>query len=528
MNNRFSSMSRHSQLDRRRFLMAAASVAGLPLVGVTACGTGEPQFSTNPFTLGVASGDPTPDGIVFWTRLATDPLNGGGLPPDQSYEVSWRVASDSNMLQEVQKGTATATPELGHSVHVEVEGLEPGRHYWYEFRAGSEESPRGRTRTADAANAPLDRLRMGFATCQHYEAGYFTAYRHMVAEDLDIVFHLGDYIYEGGPAKESAGRPRLHNSPEIMTLADYRNRYALYKLDPDLQAAHAAFPWSVTWDDHELDNNYASDIPEEKGPMEREAFLARRAAAYQAYYEMMPLRRSSMPEGADMRLYRRLSYGNLAQFDVLDTRQYRTDQPCGDGNKPLCDEAFNPEATMLGAEQERWLFDGLRKSQARWKVLPQQVMMAPLDRALGPEKIYSMDKWAAYPAGLNRFLSFLKEGSIDNTVVLTGDIHNHWVCNLSSDLNDPDAAPVATEFVTTSISSGGDGSDLREGVEQMMSENPFVQFFNNQRGYVSCTITPENFQADYKVMDFVEKPGGSISTRASFAVENGKAGAVKA
>jgi alkaline phosphatase D len=350
----------------------------------------------------------------------------------------------------------------------------------------------------------------------------------MVAEDLDIVFHLGDYIYEGSPAKADAGTPRLHNSPEIITLEDYRNRYALYKLDPDLQAAHAAFPWSVTWDDHEFDNNYAADIPEEKGPMEREAFLARRAAAYQVYYETMPLRRSSMPQGADMRLYRRLSYGNLAQFDVLDTRQYRTNQPCGDGNKPLCDDVLNPAATMLGAEQERWLFDGLSKSQARWKVLPQQVMMAPLDRVPGPEKIYSMDKWAALPAGLNRFLSVLKEGSIDNTVVLTGDIHNNWVCNLSPDLNDPSAPPVATEFVTTSISSGGDGSDLREGTEQVMSENPFVQFFNDQRGYVSCTITPETFKADYQVMDFVEKPGGSISTRASFVVENGKAGAVKA
>ena len=438
------------RLDRRRFLIGGASLAALPLAGLSGCGAGEPRFSTNPFTLGVASGDPAPDGVVLWTRLAPDPLNGGGLPPDVSYEVGWRLASDSNMLQEVQKGTVTASPEWGHSVHVEVKGLEPGRHYWYEFRAGSEESPRGRTRTADAAHAELDHLRLAFASCQHYESGYYTAYRHMVAEDIDIVFHLGDYIYEGPPAE---GQPRLHNSPEIMTLEDYRNRYALYKSDPDLQAAHAAFPWSVTWDDHELDNNYASDIPEERGPMEREAFLARRSAAYQAYYENMPLRRSSLPAGVDMRLYRRLTYGDLAQFDVLDTRQYRTDQPCGDGTKPFCEEVFDPGATMLGSDQESWLLNGLQQTRARWKVIPQQVMMAPVDRTAGPEKRYSMDKWAAYPAGLSRFLSFLKESPIDNTVVLTGDIHNHWVCNLPEDLNDPGSPPVATEFIGTSLSS---------------------------------------------------------------------------
>jgi alkaline phosphatase D len=474
----------------------------------------------------VASGDPTPDGVVLWTRLAPDPLNGGGLPPDQAYEVHWRIASDSNMLQEVQSGTAMASPELGHSVHVEVEGLDPGRWYWYEFRAGSEESQRGRTRTADAVGAQLEKLRFAFASCQHYETGYYTAYRHMVAEDLEVVFHLGDYIYEGGPSPDE--RLRKHNGPEIITLDDYRNRYALYKSDEDLQAAHAAFPWIVTWDDHEFDNNYASDIPEEKGPMEHEAFLARRAAAYQVYYETMPLRRSALPNGPDMTLYRRLSYGDLAQFDVLDTRQYRTDQPCGDGNKPLCDEVFDPKATMLGEAQERWLFDGLGKSRARWKVVPQQVMLAPLDRVAGPEKIYSMDKWAAAPAGLSRFLSFLKEGSIENTVVLTGDIHTNWACNLPVDINDPGSASVATEFVGTSISSGGNGMDVREDTDKVLSENPFVKFFNAQRGYVSCVVTPEMFQADYRVMDQVEAPGGAVSTRASFVVENGKPEIVKA
>ena len=516
-----------SRFDRRRFLTGGASLVGLPCLGfISGCGVGEPRFGKNPFTLGVASGDPRPDGVVLWTRLAPDPLNGGGLPPDQAYEVHWRIASDSNMLQQVQSGTAMASPELGHSVHVEVEGLQPGRWYWYEFRAGSEQSQRGRTRTADAADVRLERLRFAFASCQHYETGYFSALRHLAAEDLEVVFHLGDYIYEGGPSADE--RPRKHNGPEIMTLDDYRNRYALYKSDEDLQAAHAAFPWIVTWDDHEFDNNYASDVPEESGPMEHDAFLRRRTAAYQAYYETMPLRRSAMPDGPNMKLYRRLAFGDLAQFDVLDTRQYRTDQPCGDGNKTLCDEVFDPKATMLGEAQERWLFDGLGKSCARWKVLPQQVMLAPLDRVAGPEKIYSMDKWMAYPASLSRFLSFLKEGSIQNTVVLTGDIHTNWVCDLPEDLNDPGSAPVATEFVGTSIASGGNGADTREDTGKVLAENPFVKFFNGQRGYVNCALTHEVFQADYRVMDFVDKPGGAISTRASFAIENGRAGAVKA
>ena len=164
----------------------------------------------------------------------------------------------------------------------------------------------------------------------------------MADEDLDLVVHLGDYIYEGSPV---ADRPRRHNSPEIISLEDYRNRYALYKSDPNLKLAHAAFPWIVTWDDHEVDNNYAKDVPEDN--QSRQSLLERRAHAYQAYYEHMPLRRASLPRGSDMRLYRRLRFGDLAEFNALDTRQYRSDQPCGDGNKPPCPEALNPQATMM-------------------------------------------------------------------------------------------------------------------------------------------------------------------------------------
>ena len=516
---------RPRSVNRRGFVVGAASLVGLPILGLQSACSREPQFSANPFKLGVASGDPSPEGVVLWTRLSTDPLEGGGLPPDESYDVHWRVASDSNMLQVVQSGTARAASGLGYSVHVEVEGLDPGRWYWYEFRAGSDVSPRGRTRTAVAPGNDLNRLQVAFVSCQHYEQGYFTAYRHMVAEDIDLVIHLGDYIYEG-PGQD--GLPRKHLGGELQTLDDYRRRYAQYRLDADLQAAHQAFPWVVTWDDHEFDNNYAADIPEEKGPMPRDEFLARRAAAYQAYYEHMPLRKSSIPSGPDMQLYRRIVFGNLAQFNVLDTRQYRSDQPCGDTNKSPCEGVFDPASTLMGAAQEKWLFDGLGRSRALWNVVAQQVMMAPLDRVAGPDKILSMDKWGAYNAALHRFTRFLDEGNPSNPLVLTGDIHNNWINDLHLDFSDSRSKIVATEFVGTSLSSGGDGSDQREDTEGVLRDNPFVRFFNDQRGYVRCALSKRECRADFQVMDVVEQPGGSISNRASFVVEDGRRGVTPA
>src|SRR5262245_52301164 len=510
--------------DRRAFLKGVAALAATASITRprVSWAQARPRFADHPFKLGVASGDPLPDGMVLWTRLAPDPLNGGGMPP-QAVTVKWEVATDERMKEVVLRGSAVASPELGHSVHVEAQGLKPGQWYWYRFTAGDAVSPVGRARTAPAINARLDRLRFAFASCQHFETGFFTAYRHMADEQLDLVVHLGDYIYEGAPV---AGRPRQHNGPEIISLEDYRNRYALYKSDPDLKLAHAAFPWVVTWDDHEVDNNYAGDVPEDK--QSRQAFLERRTHAYQAYYEHMPLRRSSLPRGPGMRLYRRLRFGDLAEFNVLDTRQYRADQPCGDGNKPLCPEALDPRATMMGAEQERWLFNNLDRSKALWNVIAQQVMVARYDSAPGPELRLSMDKWAAYPAALDRFMKFLHERKPSNPIVLTGDIHSNWVADLKADFNDPNSAIVGTEFVGTSISTGGDGMDIRPDVERQMAENPHIKFYNGRRGYVRCDITPQHWQTDYRIVAAVTKPDEPISTRASFVVEKEKAGAVKA
>jgi alkaline phosphatase D len=509
--------------NRRNFLMGAAAFSGLAMTGrfQSQTQTSTPVFTTDPFTLGVASGDPLPNGVVLWTRLAPDPLNGGGMEPNPVI-VKWEVASDDQMRKVVKRGWAYARPEFGHSVHVEVHGLKAARWYWYRFSVGSAVSPIGRTRTAPHFNSCVDQLSFAFASCQHYEQGYYTAYRHMAEEPLDLVVHLGDYIYEGGV---NANAVRHHNSPEIMTLVDYRNRYALYKGDPDLQRAHASFPWIVTWDDHEVENNYANDIPENNVPPE--VFLERRAQAYQAYYEHMPLRPTSLPQGPDLLLYRRLRFGDLAEFNVLDTRQYRTNQPCGDGTKPYCDEVFNPEATMLGDEQESWLFRNLDKSKAKWNVLAQQVMMAKYESAPGPDQSISMDKWIAYPAGLNRLLNFLYERKPSNPIVLSGDIHSNWVADLKTNFDDPNSPVVGSEFVGTSISSGGNGSDSNANVERQLPENLHIKFYNNRRGYVLCKITPEQWQSDYRIVAAVTTPDQPISTRASFIVENGNPGVIR-
>jgi alkaline phosphatase D len=507
------------ELSRRTFLAGGLALVAAPSVPLIGQPRQTPRFAGPPFSLGVASGDPTADGVVLWTRLAPVPLEGGGMA-DEAVEVAWTVARDERMTQVVQGGVVVATPERGHAVHVEVQGLEPDRWYWYRFRSGGEASRVGRTRTLPAPGAPVNQLRMAFVSCQHYETGFFTAYRHMLDDDLDLVFHLGDYIYE---YEGRDGRARKHTGDEIELLRDYRNRYALYKMDPDLQAAHARFPFIVTPDDHEVDNNYAASVSEDGLPAE--LFLRRRTEAYQAYYEHMPLRRSAQPTGPGMQLYRQMPYGDLASFFVLDTRQYRTDQPCGDRRGPACPEVTAPEATLLGGDQEQWLLDGLDRSSTRWNVLPQQVMMARVDSLPGAEERISMDQWSGYETARRRLMQFLATRRPDNPVVLTGDIHSNWVNDLKVDYRDEGAPTVATEFVGTSITSGGDGADVRDTTDGVLGENPWVRFFNNQRGYVRCVITPQSWTADYRVLEYVTHQGSPISTRASFVVENGRPGA---
>ena len=509
------------EFNRRRFLIGGSSLVGASLLFSTAgwAKSDALSFADDPFSLGIASGEPWADSVVLWTRLAPKPLEGGGMPA-KNVPVKWEIATDEKMQKVVAKGTAIAKPESGHSVHVEVAGLKPARWYWYRFTVDGGSSPIGRTKTAPALTAKNPLMNFAFVSCQHYEYGYYTAYKHLAAEDLDLVAHLGDYIYEYGVATD---RTRRHNSPEVITVDDYRNRYALYKSDPLLKQAHANFPWAVVWDDHEVDNNYAGLVPEDK--QSKEDFAKRRAAAYQVYYEHMPLRKSVLKAGNNVEIYRRLSFGNLANFYMLDTRQYRSDQPCGDGNKPACPESLDPKQTIMGGAQEQWLQSGLRQSGARWNVIAQQVMVAPADSTPGPEQRFSMDQWSGYHVARQRFLEFLRDAKPSNPVVLTGDIHTNWVNDLKPEFYKENSPVVATEFVGTSITSGGDGSDVRPTTPTVLAENPHVKFFNAQRGYVRCSLTPERWQTDYKVLAAVSKPDQPVSTRASFVVENGKPGA---
>lgn len=517
-------------ITRRVFLTGGLAVSGATAAALAFSSSAfaaplrsaRPRFATTPFSLGVASGDPAPDSVILWTRLAPEPLNTGGGMPREPVEVRWRVASDERMTRIVQHGRAVARPEGAHAVHVEVQGLAPDRWYWYQFTAGSEESPIGRTRTLPASSASVDSLRFAFASCQNYEMGYFTALRHMAGERLDLVFHLGDYIYEG---QGSSRGPRRHVGGEITSLDDYRRRYALYKADVDLQEAHAACPWIVTWDDHEVDNNYAGAVSERDDPTE--SFLTRRAAAYQAYYEHMPLRARSAPRGAELRLYRDFAYGTLASFFVLDSRQYRTNQPCGDGVKEACEGVRDPVATLLGPVQEQWLFEGLGYARARWNVIPQQVMMARVDQAPGEGESYSMDQWGGYERARTALLSHIATRRPSNPVVLTGDIHSSWVNDLKANFDDPTSPTVATEFVGTSITSGGDGADVPPRMQSVMDENPFVRFYNGQRGYVVCDVTPASMTATYRVVEYVSQPGAPLATRARFVVESGRPGALR-
>lgn len=508
--------------DRRRFLRkTAVAFGGVSMVTAFPYVSVAKKSLAYPFKLGVASGDPLPHSVVLWTRLAPEPLAGGGMPAEKM-EVAWEVAEDQAFNRIVRQGTVTAGPMHGHSVHVEVEGLEPATRYYYRFKAGGEVSPMGRTKTTPARDASPTELNIAFASCQSYPAGYYTAYSHLAEEEIDLMFFLGDYIYEGGgQGKLDRGhRPQR----EVRTLREYRIRYGQYKSDPFLQAAHAAFPWIVAPDDHEVKNNWGGEGP----PYEdNEAFLARRAAAFQAYYEHMPLRERSMPERADMQLYRGFSCGDLVQFDVLDTRQFRTDFACGGGVRDDCKERLDPQRTMLGGEQEDWLFDRLKTSSARWNVLPQQVMMAQGDRDEGPGTRYSMDKWDGYAATRSRLFEVIEQNAIENFVVLTGDSHKNWANNLLADFSDSNSPVLGAELMGTSISSGGDGNDLTEQGEKLLGENAHIKFFNAQRGYVRCTITPEEIKAEFRVLPYVSTPGAPVKTRASFSIRNGEPGLVQ-
>lgn len=517
-------------MDRRSFLrLSGGAAAGLAVASPALRGSpagarpaqpaplgGGAAVPPAPFTLGVASGDPVPDGVVLWTRLAPDPLVPGGGMPTHPVPVRWEVAADDRFRHVVRRGVETALPTEGHAVHAEVAGLRPGATYWYRFAVGGEISPAGRTCTAPAAHGRTRGARFAVASCQNYEAGFYTAHRALAAEDLDFVVFLGDYIYEGRP---NAAALRQHDgADEPYTLDAYRARHARYRSDLDLQAAHAAFPWFLTLDDHEIDNNWADDVPQDPQAQTPEAFRARRIAAFQAYWEHMPLRRQQRPAGPDMRLFRRYAWGDLAQLNVLDTRQYRTDQPV-DGTG-----ADDPTATMLGAEQEAWLDRGLATSGARWNIVGQQTMVASNDRRAGPEEVYDFDNWDGYRVARGRLLASL--GRARNPVVLTGDRHATWVSDLRVDVRDPASPTVGAELTGTSISSGGDADTaaFHALYDPIMAESPHWRYIDNRRGYLLCDLDRERWLTDLRVVSTVRAPEATVATAARFVTEDGVRG----
>jgi len=507
-------------LARRGLLRGATGLAALAVAQPPRT---RAQTPGNPFTLGVASGDPWPDSVVLWTRLAPAPLEpGGGMAP-VPVTLRWELAADEGMRRILRSGEVVARPEEAHSVHLVLYGLEPARTYFYRFRLGAFETPIGRTRTAPGPDMDRD-IRFLNAGCQNYEHGYFTAWRHAAAEEnLDFVFHYGDYIYEyagrqpNPPAGGSRGWGpvvRTHHGGETLTLDDYRARYAQYRADADLAAAHAAHPFIVTYDDHEVENNWASLISQRDGgarfPVATppEVFALRAAAAFQAWYEHMPVRPTAQPRGTDITAYRRLRFGRRLDLHVLDTRRFRDDQPCGDGSVAPCAAVARPDAQMLGAVQEAWLRANVNASPGTWRVLAQQVFFAPRRFARGT---LSMDSWDGYPAARQRVLDMF--AGRPGGVVLTGDVHRAWANEIGP----------LVEFVGTSITSEGDGSDMQSTAPEIMALNPHLKFNSNRRGYTLHIAGREQMQAIYRAVAYVQQPDAPRLTVGHFVAElNGR------
>ena len=527
-----------SRSTRRRFLIGSGAAAGLVAAPAILKGL-RAEVAERPsslFTLGVASGDPKAHSVVLWTRLAPDPLGGLGLP-GFPIPVRWEIASDPGMAQVLRRGLALASPRNGYAVHALAAGLPSDTWFYYRFEALGEYSRIGRTRTFPGPRDAVGEMRFALASCQDYQNGFYVAYRDMVQQELDFVLHVGDYIYENGPTDNPIAEGRRHNSGEIFSVDDYRKRYALYRLDPDLQEAHARFPFIVTWDDHEADNNYAGKIAEEDAPVQGREFLERRRNAYQVYAETMPLRLlNRIGAGQNrLRLYRSLHFGDLADIHVLDTRQFRSDQPCDDGfgsldpesvvleaefGRLFCPEEIDdPKATLLGSRQERWLARGLKFSRAQWNILAQQVMMtewnlAPFAQQFVPtiETIFSVDAWDGYRVARRRLFDLLARLRPSNPVVLTGDIHSSWGANLLDDFAEPGSDILAAEFVTSSITSSFGDRDPRPNDaivrDTVVKANPHIEFYNGlYRGYCLCEVDRQRWRSTYRAAGTLDAIG---------------------
>ena len=415
-------------------------------------------------------------------------------------------------------------------MQVVVNGLPDDSWFYFQFSCWGQSSRIGRTRTFPRTGG--SELNFALASCQDYRAGFYGAYYDMAQQDIDCVIHTGDYIYENGSSDSGLRQHNPASGPndEILTVDDYRNRYALYRLDEGLKAAHARAPWIVTWDDHELDNNYAGEIAEDGAPAVGEAFIARKRAAYQVYSEVMPLRRRNRYIGGInfIDLFRTRSFGDLADIHVLDTRQFRSDQPCGDGFAPGCGEELDPNATMLGDRQEAKLERALKRSRARWNFLAQQTMITRWDLGplFGAPELVNLDAWDGYVAARQRLADVLATERPGNPVVLTGDIHSHFAANLLQDFSDPGTV-VAAEIVGSSISSTFVGdAPTRIAIKQItLGQNPHISFHEGAlRGYVLGKVTPSEMTATFKGVLDIANPTSTVIDIARSVVSDGAPG----
>ncbi len=524
--------AQHALMQERRRQVLQWLTVGAANACLSASALSLSRLNVEPFSLGVASGSPTFESVVLWTRLyAAGPS--AVNPGNAAITVRWEVAHDEYFQRPVRSGQATAIRELAYSVHVEVAGLEPDRWYFYRFMLGDAVSTVGRTRTFPKPDAVVKRLRVSYASCQKWEDGYFSAWRHMRQEDLDAVVFLGDYIYEY-PGTSSKLR---HPGGWVLTLDDYRRRYALYRSDHDLQSMHATCPWLITWDDHEVQNDYAGQHAGHSGasdPSIGSDFLLRRAAAYQAWYEHMPVRSvvltqglAGLLRGAEMRIYQRLEFGSLASVYLLDTRQYRDPQICNkdDGpgssrvNPDSCAGWSDPGRSLLGLQQEEWLyrqFAAQRSREVSWNIIGQQTLVGERNFRTGSGRLLWNDGWDGYTSARSRLTNSFREHLVRNPVVLGGDIHENWVGHIKADYSKPDGANVAVEFCGTSITSrsGGNGKTA-----ERLAANPHFVFAEAQaRGYGVVEFAPRQLSTTLRVLDDVTRQDSTIATLAHFTV----------
>jgi len=541
-----------SALPRRTLLAgsAAGALAGaLPAPARASSSRPDPYFGH-----GVASGDPWPTAVVLWTRVTPTAAATPGSGRGPVVEVGWQVARDRDFDRVVRAGSVTTGPGRDHTVKVDATGLEPATTYYYRFHFGRHRSRVGTTRTAPRPGDRLGRLRLGVVSCSNWQAGYFSAYRHLAArDDLDLVLHLGDYIYEYAPGGYGYGQSnvdiRRHQpAREMVTLADYRQRHAQYKTDPDLADLHAKTAWATTWDDHEVTNDAYRRGAENHDPATEGDYLDRRRRAYRAYDEWMPVRMSGTAAlGNGARLYRGLRFGQLAELSLLDLRTYRNKQVGAD--LAGIDRA---DRTITGDAQMRWLKHRLARTEAQWKLVGNPVMIAPvripalperersaLEQITGPPPQhgpdggvpYNVDQWDGYTADRRELLRHLADRGITDTVFLTGDIHSAWACDLPRDTGTyPISRSVATELVCTSVTSnnlddilGSPPRTASLAVEAaVQAGNRHVRYVNlDDHGYSVLDVTPARVQMDYfAIGDRANRKAGSRRV-ASWAVATG-------